>query len=112
MERYPLACIAHPNDMIGVDVEMLAQAAARTGTALELNLRHNSLTLDDIRKCRAAGATFMINSDAHRPDDVGRLDKTVELALTAGLCEQDVLNTEGCTRKIRFVRKVARGLDW
>lgn len=102
MERYPIACITHPSDMIGVDLNVLGEAAARTGTALELNMRHTPLTPEEIGRLKAIGAAFMINSDAHRPENVGDFEDTVELALSAGLNETDVLNAEGCVRPVRL----------
>ncbi|MFZ5975609.1 MAG: PHP domain-containing protein [Bacillota bacterium] len=106
MEKYPIACITHPNDMIHLDMDMLGKAAARTGTALELNIRHNSLTVEEIGRLKENGAPFMISSDAHRSDDVGDLAGTVRLADDAGLKESDVLNAKGCGRSVRKITPV------
>lgn len=104
MKKYPIACITHPNDMIGLDLDMLGKAAAHTGTALELNIRHNSLTAEQINRLKENGAPFMISSDAHRSEDVGDFAGTVRLADEAGLDAKDVLNAKGCERPVRKLR--------
>lgn len=103
MERYPIACITHPDDMIHLDMELLGEAAARTGTALELNMRHHSLTIEQIVRLKINGAPFLISSDAHRSKDVGNMSGMIEWAMEAGLTEQDILNAQGCRRSIRML---------
>lgn len=104
MERYPIACIAHPNDMISLDMDILGEAAKETGTALEINLRHNALSETHIKKLKDLGASFMINSDAHSPQQVGALEKTISFAKTCGLEADDILNAMGCSKKVRLVK--------
>jgi len=45
---------------------------------------------------------LVINSDAHRPEEVGEFGRQIERALEAGLNETDVLNAEGCGRGMRM----------
>ena len=104
MERYPIACITHPGSMIGLDMDMLGEAAARTGTAIEISARHGLLPAGVLRRLKERGAPFMINSDAHRPGEVGDFSRQIELAAGAGLTEADVLNAEGGGRGMRMAR--------
>jgi DNA polymerase (family 10) len=57
------------------DVEALVQAAARHGTALEINANSWRLDLRDthVRAAVAAGALLAINTDAHGPADFDQL---------------------------------------
>ena len=52
-----------------VDVERLIEAAARTGTMLEINAAPDRRDLDDVhaRAAAAAGVRIVIDSDAHGP---------------------------------------------
>lgn len=92
-----LTAIAHPAvDAIGhpfgrllgirpgyaVDITAIAQAAAETGTALEVNGSPRRLDLDAqmVAIAVAAGAPLVLNSDAHRARE---LDYVTEAVLTA-----------------------------
>ena len=52
---------------IDVNLDAVFDAAARTGTALEINSFPDRLDLDDdlVRRARYAGVRFAINTDAH-----------------------------------------------
>lgn len=94
VERYPVAFITHPGHRVDIDTAALAAACARRGTALEINAGHPHMTVEFCRTARARGASFVIGSDAHRPDDVGRFGPALRIALEAGLTAADVLNAE------------------
>ncbi|MCR4401256.1 MAG: phosphatase [Firmicutes bacterium] len=107
MENPHVDAIAHPgNPAFQVDVEEVVKAAKRLGKLLEIN--NSSLTivrLDSRENCHrfaelagALGVTVVIGSDAHHASRVGVFDAAVELAESAGLTEDLVLNTS--TRRI------------
>jgi DNA polymerase (family 10) len=94
--------LGHPtgrliNDRPGLtlDVDRLAAAAADAGTALEVNANPHRLDLNDeaVRAAVGAGATVVINTDAH---GVGELDFRrygVHTARRGWAETADVLNT-------------------
>ncbi len=79
--------LAHPG---ALDVE-LAGLAARAGIFLEISARHGHNLGNGavVAAGRAAGASFLVNSDAHGPEDLltGRMARRV--ALGAGLSEEE-----------------------
>jgi len=83
-----LLAITHPGTYIPVDIPALARAAAAHGVALELNEGHHSMTLGDVLAAKAEGASFLISSDAHRPDRVGRVPQSLALAREAGVLDR------------------------
>jgi DNA polymerase (family 10) len=94
--------IAHPTGrLIGrragadLDMEAIIQAAAQTGTVLEINADYHRLDLNDIHARRAVecGAKLTINSDAHEAQGVGRLAWGVATARRAWVTPDDVINT-------------------
>jgi len=78
-----------------VDVERVIEAAARTGTMLEINASPDRRDLSDVhaRAAAAAGVPIVINCDAHRPGgfDVARYG--VATARRAWLTAEHVANT-------------------
>lgn len=92
VERYPVAFISHPGHRVDIDTAALAAACARRGTALEINAGHGHMSVEFCQTARAAGARFVIGSDAHRPADVGRFGPALRVAGLAGLTAGDVVN--------------------
>ncbi|MGZ5443587.1 MAG: hypothetical protein ACXW5U_30385 [Thermoanaerobaculia bacterium] len=57
---------------IDVDMDAVIEAAARTGTVLEIDAQPDRLDLADaqVRRARDAGVKLAIDSDAHNPGDL------------------------------------------
>ena len=94
--------IAHPTgriilrrDPYDVDVDALIKAAARTGTALEINASPARLDLKDeyARAAAQAGVKIMINTDAHRIIEYDVMHYGITTAQRAWLTADDVVNT-------------------
>jgi len=92
-----------------VDVERLIDAAARTGTMLEINSAPDRRDLDDVhaRAAVQAGVRIIINSDAHGADTLPNTRWGVATARRAWLTKADVVNTLPWT-KFAKLRKRAR----
>ncbi|HID89940.1 MAG TPA: DNA polymerase/3'-5' exonuclease PolX, partial [Anaerolineae bacterium] len=94
--------LAHPTGrLIGrregadLDMEAVLQAAAETGTAVEINSHPLRLDLNDIHVRRAVelGVTLVINSDAHDPAGFDVLRFGVATARRGWATRANVLNT-------------------
>lgn len=94
-------CIGHlTGRLIGrrepyaIDVEAVAEAAARSGTMLEINGNPNRRDLSEqhARLARQAGATIVLNTDAHGVDTLGNIAYAVATARRAWLGPADVAN--------------------
>jgi len=92
--------IAHPTNRLlpdregaDLDMEAVLQAAAETGTALEINAHPQRLDLDDIHARRAIemGIPLVINTDAHRPEHMDLLPYGVSVARRAWAEAADVV---------------------
>jgi DNA polymerase (family 10) len=78
-----------------VDVEAVFDAAARTGTMIEINSAADRRDLSDVhaRAAREAGVNIIINSDAHRLATQGVVRWGVATARRAWLTPADIANT-------------------
>jgi DNA polymerase (family 10) len=78
-----------------VDVDRLVEAAARTGTMLEINSAPDRRDLDDVhaRAAAAAGVRIIIDSDAHGPNTLFHTRWGIATARRAWLTKDDVANT-------------------
>ena len=79
-----------------VDVEALIEAAARTGTMLEINSAPDRRDLNDVhaRAAAQAGVRILVDSDAHGVETLGhRRAGAIATARRAWLTARDVANT-------------------
>jgi len=101
--EHPLVdVIAHPTGrLIGrrepyaVDLDRVIEAAARTGTFLEINANPNRRDLSDVfaREAARAGVKILIDSDAHGAETLANMRYGVATARRAWLTADDVANT-------------------
>ena len=79
----------------GIDVEAVAEAAARTGTMIEINGNPNRRDLSDrhARLAADAGVRIVLNTDAHGIDTLGNMTYAVATARRAWLTKAEVANT-------------------
>ncbi len=92
-----------------LDVERVIEAAARTGTMLEINAAPDRRDLDEIhaREAARAGVRILIDSDAHSTVNLALLRFGVDTARRAWLEPGQVANTRPWS-EFRKLRKRAR----
>ncbi len=117
IENPDVDCIGHLTGRLigrrepyGVDVEAVAEAAARTGTMLEINGNPNRRDLSDrhARLAADAGARIVLNTDAHGVDTLDNMQYAVATARRAWLTKAEVVNTRSWTQ-FQKLRKPGRG---
>jgi len=90
----------------GIDVEAVVAAAARAGTMLEINGNPNRRDLSEhhARLAKEAGATIVLNTDAHGVDTLANMAYAVATARRAWLTPADVANTKGWSEFKKLLR--------
>jgi DNA polymerase (family 10) len=78
-----------------LDMEVIFQAAAESGVALEINAHPSRLDLDDAyaRRAKDLGIPISINTDAHSEEDYDMLHYGIAIGRRAWLEPKDVINT-------------------
>jgi len=113
IENPYVSVIGHPTGRLinrrppyDVDVEAMIEAAARTGTFLEINANPWRLDLDDrhAAAAKAAGVKIVISTDAHSTRGLDVMRCGVLQARRAGLEKGDVANT----RTLAGLRKLMK----
>jgi DNA polymerase (family 10) len=102
--EHPLVdAIGHPSgrklerrDPYGLDMERVIEAAARTGTMLEINSNPDRRDLKDLdaRAAAAAGVPIVINTDSHRTAGFAVARYGIATARRAWLTAAQVVNTQ------------------
>jgi DNA polymerase (family 10) len=113
IENPHVAVIGHPTGRLlnrrpayDVDIEAVIQAAARTGTFLEINANPWRLDLDDrhAAAAKAAGVKLVISTDAHSTRGLDVMRCGILQARRAGLEATDIANT----RTLSALRKLMK----
>jgi DNA polymerase (family X) len=104
--------IGHPTtrqigrrEPVDFDPDVVFEAAARTGTAMEINSYPDRLDLNDelILRARRHGVRFAVNTDAHSTVHLDFLRYGVGTAQRGWLTRDEVINTWPLARLRRFV---------
>jgi DNA polymerase (family X) len=103
IENPHVDCIGHLTGRLigrrepyGIDVEAAVEAAARSGTMLEINGNPNRRDLSEhhARLASEAGVTIVLNTDAHGVDTLGNMAYAVATARRAWLTPANIANTK------------------
>jgi DNA polymerase (family 10) len=112
IENPDVDCIGHLTGRLigrrepyGIDVEAVTEAAARTGTMIEVNGNPNRRDLSDLhaRLAAEAGVRIVLNTDAHGVDTLDNMAYAVATARRAWLTADDVANTRGWAKFKKLV---------
>jgi DNA polymerase (family 10) len=117
MENPHVNVIGHPTtrkigrrDPVDLDLDAVFEAAARTGTALEIDAYPDRLDLrdEDVRRARRYGVRFSIDTDAHAVGHLDAMRYGIGVAQRGWLTKDDVIDAWPLTKLRRFLRKGAR----
>jgi len=113
-----VTCIGHPSGRIifqreayPVDWDKVFEAAAETGTALEINAHEDRLDLNDVLARKAVkeyGVKLAVGTDAHHPGQLWMMRLGVGVARRAWLTKDDVVNAWSYRKLKAFINKKRR----
>lgn len=94
MNKYDITAITHPGAKGPIDIRQVATVAAAKNVALEVNVKHGHLTVDEIHEAMKTDVKFIIGSDAHTPQDVGEFTDSLNRCMEAGVPVNRIINAE------------------
>jgi DNA polymerase (family 10) len=95
MLGHPTGRLLLARDGYDLDLDAVIDAAAASGTMIEINANPHRLDLDALhcRRARQKGVMIVINPDAHSVGGLDDLEFGVSVARRGWLCKEDVFNT-------------------
>lgn len=114
IENQYVSAIGHPTGRLinrrpamELDMPVIIEAAARTGTCLEVNASWQRLDLKDahVRQAIAGGVTLVIDTDAHSTQGLSEIRYGVLTARRGGAARENVLNTRSLAGLRDFVAR-------
>lgn len=93
IREYPVDIISHINHRANVDVVEVAKVASEVGCYIELNGRRRHISKEQVQDIvHKTDAMFVLDSDAHHPDNVGNVEMWHTLAEEYGIPEDRIAN--------------------
>jgi DNA polymerase (family X) len=107
---HPTGRLIERREPYALDLGAVFEAAARTGTLLEINANPDRRDLSDVnaRAAARAGVTLLIDSDAHRTATLANMRWGVATARRAWLSADDVANTRSWPELDRLRKRSAQ----
>lgn len=94
MKRYPIHILTHPGLHMDIDTRRVAEVAASQGTFMELSSRHRRVGVEYIKTVAQAGASLIVSSDAHHPEEVGEISSLYPIIRESGLDSSFFVNLD------------------
>lgn len=94
LDNYKIDIITHPGSKAKLHIQEVAKKAKKVGTALEISSKHSELSTKSLKLLMDIDVDFYINSDAHRPEDIGKVQAGINKALDAKIPMDRVKNIE------------------
>ncbi|MEK6988217.1 MAG: DNA polymerase/3'-5' exonuclease PolX, partial [Candidatus Thermoplasmatota archaeon] len=103
---HPTARLIGKRDPIDVDLEAVFGAAAKAGTAIELNAYPNrmDLTGSQGRAAKEAGCRLTVDTDSHASSELAAMRFGIGTARRAWLTSEDVVNAWRLEKVRAFLR--------
>ncbi len=104
---HPTGRIINQREPSDMDFHAVLEAAARAGTALEINAHPSRLDLNDVnaRAAKEMGVRMSINSDAHDAGQLLNMKYGINVARRAWLEKKDLINAMDLKDLIQFLKK-------
>ena len=94
LDKYKVDIISHLNEYIKVDVYKVACKAKEKGTIIELNNKHIKFTEEEAKALVDSGVTLILSSDAHRKQNIAKLDKVLDFVEKYNIPHERIANID------------------
>lgn len=94
IDLYDIDILAHLNYGMPVDAPQIAKLAIQKGTFIELNGKRTLFSQEDVDKMVDIKTKFIMNSDAHKPSDVGEVNHPMNFAITHHIPKELIVNID------------------
>ena len=95
IKRHKIDILTHPGFRLDIDYKQVGKACADYGTYVELSSRHKTPDEKSIEELLATDCIFVINSDAHKPENIASCDFAIGLAEKYEIPEKRIANILG-----------------
>lgn len=94
INRYPVTIVSHLDSVLTTDLYEIGKACRERGTMVEINNRHTKWNEKQMQDLLDSGCMFVVSSDAHSRNQVGRVDRAMEYITKYNIPSERVANVE------------------
>lgn len=105
LEKNKIDILTHLNSKMKCDVVAIAKKAAEKGTLIELNEKHCDFTKEEVEEMLKTGVNFIVDSDAHKPEKIGRFPTVEKLIEEYNIPHERIVNLN---KTPKFINSVER----
>ena len=95
VKKHKIDILTHPGFRLDIDYKEIGKVCADYGTYVELSSRHRTPNDDNIEYLLATDCQFVLDSDAHKSEDVGSCDFAKSLVERYGISKERIANIDG-----------------
>jgi len=92
IKKYKIDILAHPNNILPINVKEVAKACADYGTFYELNCKHIGLVYNDLESVLQTDVTLIASTDAHNSEKIGDFKAMKELLIKENIDPKRIAN--------------------
>ena len=104
IKRHKIDILTHPGFRLDIDYKEVGKVCADYGTYVELSSRHKTPDDKSIEQLLSTDCNFVINSDAHKPENIASCDFALELVKKFDIHEERIANICGKKLDLRSKR--------
>ncbi len=104
IKRHKIDILTHPGFRLDIDYKEVGKVCADYGTYVELSSRHKTPDDKSIEQLLSTDCNFVINSDAHKPENIASCDFALELVKKFDIPEERIANICGKKLDLRSKR--------
>lgn len=93
--------VVHLNHRCLIDTDVILKVAKENGVYIELNEKHIKSLEPDFEKFNTDGVKFIVGSDSHRAEHVGKFSKTLEFIKKYNIDQEMVYGLNGKSPKFK-----------
>ena len=101
IKRNKIDILTHPGFRLDIDYKEVGKVCGDYGTYVELSSRHRTPNKDSIEDLLATDCLFVLNSDAHKSEDVGNCQFARDLVEEFDIPKDRICNIDGKTLLLR-----------
>ncbi len=94
INSYPVTIVSHLDSVLKTDLYEIGCACRDNNVLVEINNRHTKWTKEQVDELVASGCLFVVSSDAHNRDDVGKVDNAFDIIKKYEIPTEYVVNVE------------------
>lgn len=94
INKNPVTIVSHLDSVLKTDLYEIGCACRDKNVLVEINSRHNNWTQEQVDALVDSGCLFVVSSDAHKRDDVGRVENAFDIIRKYNIPTEYVINVE------------------